>query len=109
MTRQSILQRMRCLRYDGDLRSVDGYIRKIWGDDRPFWNIRADISRSRLALSGQYFSSEQSSREHIHLRIIKKGALLFHICKFPQSAQKIENIAFSKRFSFAVICCGEVG
>ena len=55
VTRQSILQRMRCLRYDGDLRSVDGYIRKIWEDDRPFWNIRADISRSRLALSGEYY------------------------------------------------------
>ena len=67
VTLQSILQRMRCLRYDGDLRSVDGYIRKIWEDDRPFWNIRADISRSRLALSGEYNSSEQSSRQHICL------------------------------------------
>ena len=55
VTLQSRLQRMRCLRHDGDLRSVDGYIRKIWGGDRPFWNIRADISRSRLALSGEYY------------------------------------------------------
>ena len=31
VTLQSRLQRMRCLRHDGDLRSVDGYIRKIWG------------------------------------------------------------------------------
>ena len=55
VTLQSKLQRMRCLRYDGDLRSVDGYIRKIWGGDRPFWNIRANIATwSRLALSGHY-------------------------------------------------------
>ena len=67
VTVQSILQRMRCLRYDGDLRSVDGYIRKIWGDDWPFWNIRADLSRSRLALSATVFQ----------IKIIIKATYLF--------------------------------
>ena len=54
------------------------YKEDLGGGDQPFWNIRADISRSRLALSGEYYSSKQSSRQHICLWL-RKGATLFFV------------------------------